>query len=278
MNRSSGPMQGPLHPPGQRHRPRPTHHPPGVTVKAPPDIAFQPTTDSQRRLAASLPRRARAADPISALHPRLQCARHRHRPRRHLRHTLGLVHHRRLHPRRCLCRAPDQRSTTASSAATPALRVATSSSRFASPPSRTISSPTASASRFAPNHTVEGFLDANHPANPNTFINNTGPLPSTTSLFLPRGGLIARARHNSLENTDSDVRNNWWGTPTGPHHPTLNPTGTGDDVFFGIDVGGFLLPFLTQPPTTNPPPVVRFVSSQGPGPRRGRHPAVDSPR
>ncbi len=114
---------------------------------------------------------------------------------------------------------------------------------------------------FAPLHDVQGFLDANHPANPNTFINNQGvPGFGYFGTFLPNGGLIARARHNSLENTDSDARNNWWGTPSGPHHPTLNPTGTGDDVFFGIDNGGFLTPFLTQPPTSNPPPVVRFVT------------------
>ncbi len=121
-----------------------------------------------------------------------------------------------------------------------------------------------SGERFAPNHTVEGFLDANHPSNPNTFINNHGtPGPGYFGTFLPSGGLIARARHNSLEDTDSDVRNNWWGTPSGPHHPTRNPSGTGDDVFFGIDVGGFLSPFRTTPPTSDAPPVVRFVTQSG---------------
>jgi hypothetical protein len=116
--------------------------------------------------------------------------------------------------------------------------------------------------RFAPLHEVDGFLDANHPANPNTFINNNGdPGPDHYGLsFLQNGGLIARSRHNSLEDTDSDARNNWWGTPDGPYHPEYNPTGTGDAVFFGIDAGGFLTPFLTEPPTTNPPPVVRFVT------------------
>jgi hypothetical protein len=122
-----------------------------------------------------------------------------------------------------------------------------------------------SGERFAPNHTVEGYLDANHPANPNTFINNRGtPGLGYFGTFLPNGGLIARARHNSLENTDSDIRNNWWGTTTGPHHPTLNPGGTGDEIFFGIDNGGFLSPFRTQPPTSNPPPVVRFLVSSIP--------------
>ncbi len=114
---------------------------------------------------------------------------------------------------------------------------------------------------FAPNHTIGGFLNANHPANPNSFINNNGtPDPDYFfNTFLPDGGLIARATHNSLENTDSDVRNNWWGTPTGPSEHR-NPGGQGDAVFFGLHAGGYLLPFLTEPPTSNPPPVVRFVT------------------
>lgn len=116
--------------------------------------------------------------------------------------------------------------------------------------------------RFAPNHEVRGFFNANHPANPNTFIHNFGePELSEQFSFLQGGGLIARARHNSLEDTDSDLRNNWWGTASGPFHPTMNPTGEGDEVFFGIDSGGFLTPFLTQAPVNNPPPVVRFVTS-----------------
>lgn len=119
-----------------------------------------------------------------------------------------------------------------------------------------------SGERFAPLHNVQGLLDANHPTNPNSFINNNGdPGPDFFGSFLPSGGLIARARHNSLENTDSDVRNNWWGTPTGPQE-ARNPGGTGDAVFFGIDTGGHLLPFLSEPPTTNPPPTVRFVTER----------------
>ncbi len=120
-----------------------------------------------------------------------------------------------------------------------------------------------SAEDFAPNHEVLGFLDANHPANPNSFVNNNGTPPPDRyfGTFLPTGGLIARVTHNSLEHTDSDARNNWWGTPSGPHHPTLNPSGQGDDVFFGMSAGGFLTPYLTQAPTTNPPPVVRFITN-----------------
>jgi len=115
--------------------------------------------------------------------------------------------------------------------------------------------------RFAPNHEVRGFFDLNHPTNPNSFVNNNGvPGDDFYNSFLPSGGLIARVDHDTLNDADSDLRNNWWGTPTGPYSPTHNPTGTGDAVFFGLDEGGFLLPFRTEPPTTNPPPVVRFVT------------------
>ena len=118
-----------------------------------------------------------------------------------------------------------------------------------------------SGEQFAPVHEINGFLDANHPANPNSFINNNGnPGPDYQFSYLPGGGLLARSVHNSIEQTDSDARNNWWGTDSGPFNAVLNPTGQGDSVYFGNDPGGFLLPFLTQPPSTNPPPVVRFIT------------------
>lgn len=119
------------------------------------------------------------------------------------------------------------------------------------------------AERFAPNHVTVGLLRANFPSNPNTFINNNGnPGEDFFGSFLPNGGLVARADHDSLNNADSDVRNSWWGTPTGPDWHG-NPGGQGDAVFIGVDAGGFVLPFLTQAPTANPPPVVRFVSIAG---------------
>jgi hypothetical protein len=114
---------------------------------------------------------------------------------------------------------------------------------------------------FAPIHSVDGFVNANHPANPNIFINNRGePGEEYTTTFLPNGGLIAAARHDSLNNADSDLRNNWWGTPTGPFSVQHNPSGQGDAVLFGPDFGGHVLPFLTNPPQSNPPPVVRSVT------------------
>ena len=119
--------------------------------------------------------------------------------------------------------------------------------------------------RFAPNHEIRGFLNANHPANPNTFVDNNG-VPNSDDFFntfLPNGGLSARVTRNSLETSVSDVRNNWWGTTTGPHNPLLNPGGQGDEVFFGMWSDGRLTPFLTEAPTSNPPPVVRIQTSPG---------------
>jgi hypothetical protein len=40
-----------------------------------------------------------------------------------------------------------------------------------------------------------------------------------------------------------DAQNNWWGDPSGPYHPTLNPQGQGDTVGVGV----LFDPWLTQP-------------------------------
>ena len=42
-----------------------------------------------------------------------------------------------------------------------------------------------------------------------------------------------------------DVRNNWWGDPSGPYHQTLNPDGTGDSVWGPV----LLDPWLQSPET-----------------------------
>ncbi|MFN3301627.1 MAG: right-handed parallel beta-helix repeat-containing protein, partial [Patescibacteria group bacterium] len=41
-----------------------------------------------------------------------------------------------------------------------------------------------------------------------------------------------------------NAKNNWWGHPTGPYHPILNPNGQGDRVSDGID----FVPWLTEDP------------------------------
>lgn len=44
-----------------------------------------------------------------------------------------------------------------------------------------------------------------------------------------------------------DARNNWWGDPSGPYHPTLNPGGLGDTLFSDSVL---FEPWLTEPPDT----------------------------
>ena len=46
-----------------------------------------------------------------------------------------------------------------------------------------------------------------------------------------------------VQNTSDTVVNatyNWWGSPSGPYHPSLNPSGTGDRVSDNVDFGNFL--------------------------------------
>jgi hypothetical protein len=51
--------------------------------------------------------------------------------------------------------------------------------------------------------------------------------------------------------TTIDARNNWWGSATGPYHPTLNPAGQGDTL---LSDSVLFIPFLTEPPDTTMPP------------------------
>jgi hypothetical protein len=49
--------------------------------------------------------------------------------------------------------------------------------------------------------------------------------------------------------TPMDARNNWWGSVTGPYHPTLNPGGLGNPISDNVD----FLPFLTSDPVGSLP-------------------------
>jgi hypothetical protein len=51
-----------------------------------------------------------------------------------------------------------------------------------------------------------------------------------------------------------DARNNWWGDPSGPYHPTLNPSGQGDTL---LSDSVLFIPWLTEPPDTTMPNDVR---------------------
>lgn len=53
-----------------------------------------------------------------------------------------------------------------------------------------------------------------------------------------------------------NAENNWWGHPSGPYHPTSNPDGQGDSVNIYVDV----LPYLTEPDTIAPIPIIQNVS------------------
>jgi parallel beta-helix repeat protein/predicted outer membrane repeat protein len=46
-----------------------------------------------------------------------------------------------------------------------------------------------------------------------------------------------------------DCPNNWWGDPSGPYHPTLNPNGLGDSTNAYVNP----IPFLTEPDSLAPP-------------------------
>src|SRR3989344_2361214 len=49
--------------------------------------------------------------------------------------------------------------------------------------------------------------------------------------------------------TPVDARNNWWGAPSGPYHPSLNPSGLGNEVYGDV----LFEPWLTEDPFTPPP-------------------------
>jgi hypothetical protein len=50
-----------------------------------------------------------------------------------------------------------------------------------------------------------------------------------------------------------DARYNWWGDASGPYHPTLNPTGTGDAVSDDVNFDHWL---LKEYPPPLPSPVI----------------------
>ena len=87
-------------------------------------------------------------------------------------------------------------------------------------------------------HTVGGFLGGSANLDgtlmPNTFDGNT--------LAVDRDG-----------NTIVNAVQNWWGDPSGPQHPTQNPSGQGDPVTVGVDV----VPWRIAPPQNiDHPPLV----------------------
>ncbi len=54
-----------------------------------------------------------------------------------------------------------------------------------------------------------------------------------------------------------DARNNYWGSPSGPYHPILNPNGTGNSVSNNV----LFTPWLESDPTQGPPPCAANCNS-----------------
>ncbi len=67
----------------------------------------------------------------------------------------------------------------------------------------------------------------------NVIVNNSGP------------AITSWSDHQQI-----DARNNWWGHPSGPYHPTLNPAGLGDTL---LSDSVLFIPWLTEPPDTSLP-------------------------
>ena len=63
-----------------------------------------------------------------------------------------------------------------------------------------------------------------------------------------RGGILNKVQ------TEVDATNNWWGDPSGPHHPTLNPNGKGDKVSGNV----LFKPWLTAPIESLGAPMLRL--------------------
>ena len=49
-----------------------------------------------------------------------------------------------------------------------------------------------------------------------------------------------------------NAQNNWWGQASGPHHPTLNPGGLGDEISGNVNFAPWSTEEGNLPPTTNP--------------------------
>ncbi len=85
-------------------------------------------------------------------------------------------------------------------------------------------------------HNGDAGLNISRPVN--TVISNCSIINNTQ--FGLRNGTPA---------TPIDARNNWWGDPSGPQHPTLNPGGIGNAVSDGVQID----PWLVTPTTVRLP-------------------------
>ena len=115
------------------------------------------------------------------------------------------------------------------------------------------------------------FCDGRANIHNNLFQENTPRRPDRpTVLCTATGGTAEFINNQVVENMGEtigyipefpqtiDARNNWWGSDTGPYHPTRNPFGQGDTI---LSDSVLFDPWLLSPPdttsSTNPPHVAQ---------------------
>ncbi|MGA1872966.1 MAG: NosD domain-containing protein [Thermoplasmatota archaeon] len=118
------------------------------------------------------------------------------------------------------------------------------------------------------NNITENFLSGNGAAglriamdSDGTTVRSNEITGNTDGIHFWRSNLRCVVKNNLIHNntffgmncTDSDVvvnaTLNWWGSPNGPYHATLNPDGSGDNVSDNVD----FIPWLGGEPVNHPP-------------------------
>jgi hypothetical protein len=96
----------------------------------------------------------------------------------------------------------------------------------------------------------------------NTFCGNSG-IVSTTLIGISQNNFHTEGLSFSNNNDGfiQNVFNNYWGHPSGPYHPTQNPTGQGDSTNQWVNV----TPWLTSPNLDAPPIPIQNVQVNSTG-------------
>jgi len=95
---------------------------------------------------------------------------------------------------------------------------------------------------FAGNQSLE-------PEYGSVFLGMQSPLTFDSNIIAGNGGQTFSCPDPNLM-VEVDARYNYWGDPSGPYHPTLNPEGRGDTL---LQDSILFIPWLTEPPDTTMP-------------------------
>jgi hypothetical protein len=102
-----------------------------------------------------------------------------------------------------------------------------------------------------------------HVQNSDLTNNAFGIVADTSTPVLSCNNIHVNSNYGLYNKTPATVvvaENQWWGNPSGPYHPTLNPNGTGNAVSDGVD----FIPYRTSLCSSEPPPPPLRVRSSGP--------------